>query len=207
MRTLAPSAALLLAACGSLTTYQSADTVPRGRWQGMLATGIGAFADRPQQTAIPTATFELAARRGIGDDTDLGVKLYTAGVEASIRHRLTRGTWSWALLGAIGGARTHADSPTSDAVLTQLRLGAVATFRRSSTWAWNVGPTTAFSLWRPAGGGTAGGALVGAFAGFDWRFGARWHLIPELSLHVTAAGDVPVDGSVLLLGAGVARDW
>lgn len=207
MRTLATSALVGLAACGSLTTYQSADTVPRGRWQGSVATGVGAFADRPQDTQIPTATFELAVRRGVGDDTDVGVKLYTAGVEASLRHRLTRGTWSWALLGSLGGARTNEDAPTGDAALTQLRLGAVATLRRSSTWAWNVGPTTAFSLWRPAGGGTAGGALVGAFAGFDWRFGSRWHLIPELSLHVTAAGDVPVDGSVLLLGAAVARDW
>ncbi len=50
-------------------------------------------------------------------------------------------------------------------------------------------------------------AMLGAFGGFDWRFGARWHLIPELTLHRSVAGDVPVDGTVGELGAAFARDW
>lgn len=198
---------IALCACGSQTTYQSADTLPPGRWQGMIAVGLGAFADKPQDTAIPTGTVEIAARRGVGENTDLGLKLYTVGLELSIRQRLTHGTWSWALLGSLGGSISDETSATGKAALTQARLGAVATKRRSAGWAWNLGPTSTFSLWKPAGGGTAGGAMFGAFAGFDWRFGERWHLIPELSLHVSIAGDVPVDGSVLLLGAAFARDW
>lgn len=198
--------ALVLGACGSVTTYQSADTLPPGSWQLSAAVGTGAYDDAPQQAKTPAGTLELAARRGVGDHTDVGLKLYAVGLELSVRHRIVQGRWSWALLGALGGARTAEDSPTGDAALTQLRLGAVATKRRSPTWAWNVGPTTTWSLWRPAGGGTAGGALIGGFVGFDWRFGRQWHLIPELSLHGTAAGDVPVDGGVLMIGAAFARD-
>jgi hypothetical protein len=202
------SAALLaLASCGSVTTYQSADVLPRGKWQAMLAVGAGGFNDTEQEAKTPTGTVELAVRRGLGADTDVGLKLYTAGIEASVRHRLSQGRWSWALLGSLGGVKTEADSPIGDAGLTQLRLGAVATKRRSSSWAWNMGPMTTFSLLRPAGGGTAGGALFGGFVGFDWKFGEKWHLMPELSLHFTVAGDVPVHGSVGMLGTALMRDF
>jgi len=198
---------LLLAACGSVTTYQSADTLPRGRWQAMVAGGLGGFSDEPQETSIPTITAEIAARVGIAEDTDVGFKLYTAGIEASIRHRIKRGVWSWALLGSLGGMITNEESAVGEGGLTQLRVGAVATRRRSENWAWNMGPTVALSLLRPSGGGTATGALLGGFFGFDWRFGERWHLVPEVSLHLTAAGDVPVDGAVILLGTALARDF
>lgn len=203
------SAALLaaIAGCGSVTTYQSADVLPRGKWQGMIAAGVGGFNDKPQQAKTPTGTVELAARRGVGANTDVGLKLYTLGIEASVRHRLSEGRWSWALLGSLGGVKTDETTPTGDAGLTQLRLGAVATKHRSAHFAWNMGPMSTFSLLRPAGGGTAGGAMFGGFVGFDWRFGETWHLIPELSLHVTVAGDVPVDGTVGMLGTGLVHDF
>lgn len=140
---------VLVTACGSVTTYQSADVLPRGKWQGMIAAGVGGFDDRPQQAKTPTGTFEVAARRGLGGETDLGLKLYTLGIELSIRHRLSTGRWSWALLGSLGGVKTDETSPTGAAGLTQARLGAVATKRRSPTWAWNMGPMTTFSLLRP----------------------------------------------------------
>jgi hypothetical protein len=70
-----------------------------------------------------------------------------------------------------------------------------------------MGPMSTSSLWRPSGGGTAVGMLLGGFVGFDWRFGTKWHLIPEFSLHVTAAGDVPVSGAVVMLGSALARDF
>lgn len=205
----ARSAMLLVAvgACGSVTTYQSADVLPRGAWQGTVAVGAGAFSDKPQESKTPTATLELAARVGVGAETDVGLKLYTLGIEASVRHRISQGRWSWALLGALGGVITDETSPTGKAGLTQLRLGAVATKRRSPRFAWNLGPMTTFSLLRPAGGGTAGGALVGAFFGIDWRFGTKWHLVPEVSLHVTAAGDVPVSGTVGMIGTALSRDF
>jgi hypothetical protein len=115
--------------------------------------------------------------------------------------------WSWALLGSLGGSITDETSATGEGGLTQLRLGAVATRRRSERWAWNLGGIATTSLWRPSGGGTAIGELIGGFAGVDWRFGTCWHLVPEVSLHITAAGDVPVDGAVLMFGTALARDF
>ena len=201
--------ALLVAAagCGSVTTYQSADTLPRGTWAVQLAVEAGGFNDTEQQTKIPTGAFELAARRGLSANTDVGLKLYTAGIEASFRYRIAQGRWSWALLSSLGGVVTNESSPVGAAGLTQLRLGAVATKHRSTTWGWNMGPITTFSLLRPAGGGTVGGAMIGGFVGFDWRFGDVWHLTPELSLHVTAAGEVPVKGSVGMLGTAISREF
>jgi hypothetical protein len=196
-----------LAACGSVTTYQSADVLPRGKWQGMIATSAGGLTDKPQEANTPTATFEIAARVGLGADTDVGLKLYTLGIETSVRHRLSEGRWSWALLGSLGGVITNEDSPTGRAGLTQIRFGAVATKRRSPCLAWNMGPMTTFSILRPAGGGTASGALIGGFFGLDWRFGTKWHLIPEVSLHVTAAGEVPVSGTVGMIGTALSRDF
>jgi len=198
----------LVAACGSVTTYQSADTLPPGRWQGMAALALGSYDDVEMHQKTPTIVAEIGARRGVADNTDVGLKLYTLGIEASVRQRLTTGTWSWALLGALGGLRTGpGNTAIPEALLFQLRLGAVATRRTSGSFAWNMGPLVTGSLWIPAGGGSAAGAMLGAFGGFDWRFGARWHLIPELTLHRSVAGDVPVDGTVGELGAAFARDW
>jgi hypothetical protein len=197
---------VLVLGCGSVTTYQSADVLPRGTWSIQLAASAGGFNDTEQETRIPTGSIELAARRGLGGDTDVGLKLYTAGIEASVRHQISDGRWAWALLGSLGGMITDETSPAGAAGLTQLRLGAVATKHRSKSWGWNMGPITTFSLLRPAGGGTAGGAMVGGFFGFDWRFADVWHFTPELSLHVTAAGEVPVAGSVGMLGAAISRE-
>jgi hypothetical protein len=172
-----------------VTTYQSADTLAPGRWQGMAALGAGVFNDTEQHQKTPTITAELGARRGVADNTDVGLKLYTVGIEASVRQRVAAGTWSWALLGAIGGLRNGDSSPAiPKALLGQLRIGAVATRRTSPTFAWSVGPLVTGSLWLPAGGGSAAGVMLGGFGGLDWRFGERWHLVPEL-------------------GAAFARDW
>jgi hypothetical protein len=202
-------AIVAVAGCGSVTTYQSAETLAPGRWQGMAALGGGSFADRDQMSRTPTINAEVGARRGIVDGTDLGLKLYTIGIEASVRQRLATGTWSWALLGAIGGSRStdRWGLAVPNAVLAQLRIGVVATRRTSPTWAWSVGPVTTGSLWIPEGGGHGEGVLLGGFGGFDWRFGAKWHLVPEVSLHRTLAGVIPVHGTVAELGAAFTRDF
>ena len=174
----------------------------------MAALGAGVFDDGPQQSHTPTINLELGARRGIADATDVGLKLYTFGIEASIRQQLTSGHWSWALLGAIGGTRSsnRSSSAIPNAVLGQVKLGAVATRRTSETFAVSIGPIATGSVFVPEGGGGAVGALLGGFVNLDWRFGARWHLVPELSWHWTIAGDVPVDGTVGQLGVAFARD-
>lgn len=213
MRTFIPSLAFFAysfagSACGTLTTYQSADPVAPGHWQGMAAAGAGIYIDRAQMSRTPALPIELGVRRGLADDLDVGLKLHTLGAEASVRLRVANGEWSWALLGAIGGMRTPANyTSIPPAWLGQLRLGAVATRHTSARFGWNVGPEVTGTLWIPAGGGSAGSMMVGVFGGFDWKLGERWHLIPELSLHRVLKGDFPVDQAAVLLGAAFARDW
>ncbi|MCX5746252.1 MAG: hypothetical protein NT062_27560 [Proteobacteria bacterium] len=193
----------LVGACGSVTTYQSAETVGRGRGQGFAALGAGAYRDDPMQTRTPTVTGEVGARYGVAANTDVGLKLYAIGIEASVRQRLVDGGvsgWSWALLGAIGGVRR-------DLILAQAKLGIVTTRRTSTTWAWSLGTTTIGSLFVPLGGGHATGVTLGMFGGADWRFARCWHLVPEVSAHRAIVGDVPVDGTIVQLGAAVARDF
>jgi hypothetical protein len=105
-------------------------------------------------------------------------------------------------------ARSEEAGGTTASLLGQMRVTAVATRRTSRRWAFSVGPVVTGSLMTFGGGGTARGLLAGGFANAQWSFGASraWHLIPELSLHATLGGDVPVDGGVALIGLGIARD-
>jgi hypothetical protein len=201
---------LVLGACGSYTTYQTAEPLPAGRWQASIAVAPGVYDDRPSEVKTPTLASELALRRGFGASTDLGVKLYAVGAELGVRHRFHDGArWDWAFLGSFGGSRTEEGPGTTDAALAQLRVGAAATRRTSSRWAFTVGPTITASLIDFAESSAATGLLVGGFANVEWSFGASrcWHLVPELSIHATAAGDVPVDGGLILLGVAFARDF
>lgn len=208
-RLTAAALALALAGCGSYTTYQSAEPLPRGRWQGATALGAGAFADRPGDTRTPSLHVEVAARRGVGAGTDVGLKLYALGVEASVRHRLhaTAAGWSVAALGALGGVRTTGRGSLPDALSGHARATAAVTRRTSPRRAWSFGPVVTASLYLPAAGGHATGLLAGAFGNLSWSFGGCWHLVPELSVHRTLHGDVPVDGAVVQAGVGVARDF
>jgi hypothetical protein len=202
-------AAAFVAGCGSYTSYQTAEPLARGRWSGAAAIGPGLFVDRPGQTRTPGGHLELEIRRGVGADSDVGLKLYTLGIEGSVRHRLssTATGWSMAALGAIGGVRTTGKGALPDALAGQLRGTAAFTRRTSDRWAYSFGPVVTFALYLPAAGGHATGWLGGAFANLAWSFAGCWHLVPELSLHRTIAGDVPVDGAVGQLGLAIGLDF
>lgn len=202
--------ALTIAACGSLTSYHTAETLPCGTWQVQAAIGAGSYRDEPFGTNTPTAHAELSARVGLTDDTELGAKLYTLGAELGARHRLRRRAsargMSLAVHASLGGVRSRGEGSLPEMILGQARLGMLATWRSSPRLAWTFGGIGTGSLFLPAGGGHATGTLLGGVANLDWRFAARWHLIPELSLHRSLAGDVPVDGSVAMAGLAVAWD-
>jgi hypothetical protein len=202
--------ASVVAGCGSFTTYQTAEPLPRGTWQGAVALGPGLFRDDPGESKLPTIHTELAARRGVGADTDVGFKLYLLGWEASVRHRFlaTDGGWSIAALFAVGGLRSKGDdNPMPDALEGHVRATTAFTRRTSNKWAWSFGPVATGSLFLPAAGGHATGVLAGAFGNVEWAFGRKWRLMPELSVHRTVSGDVPVDGVVVELGVGMTRQW
>lgn len=209
-RTCAALGALTAAACGSLTSYHTAETLPCGAWQAQAALGAGSYRDQPFDTNTPTAHAELAARVGITDELELGAKLYTLGAEFSARHRLRRPAGmrglSLAAHASLGGVRSRGEGSLPEMILGQARLGMLGTWRSSPHLAWTLGAIGTGSLYVPAGGGHATGTLLGSVANLDWRFAARWHLLPELSLHRSVTGEVPVDGSVVMAGLAVAWD-
>lgn len=204
-----PVGLLALAACGSYTTYQTAEPLPRGKWQGAAALGPGVFRDDPGDSRLPSLHAELGVRRGLGADTDVGLKLYSIGWEASVRHRFlqTDGGWSIGALAAIGGLRSTGDGPMPDAMAGHVRATGLFTKRTSKRWAYSFGPVATGSLYLPAAGGHATGVLGGMFGSVEWAFGKKWRMLPELSLHRTISGDVPVDGAVVQLGVGMTRDF
>jgi len=198
-----------LAGCGTYTTYQTAEPLAPGRWQGSIAITPGLFYDRPSRVPTPTTISEIAVRRGVGADTDVGVKLFSVGGEVSVRHRVITCEWQWAVLGALAWARTEEQGGTTEGFFGELRVAAAATRRTSARWAFTVGPVLTGSQYWFAGGGSARGLLAGGFANAQWTFGSarRWHMTPELSLHATLVGDVPVAGYVTMLGIALARDF
>ncbi|MBK9036993.1 MAG: hypothetical protein IPL61_38040 [Myxococcales bacterium] len=196
------------AGCGSLSTYRTAEPIGCGRTQVDVAVDVGGFRDRDQDSRTPAVHVELAVRRGIAPETDATVKLYVPGVELGVQRRLRRGgPWQWAVAAAIGGERTRAGAGSTDAVYGHVRLTALATRRTSRRWAFTVGPIATGGVFVPAGGGWSQGLLVGGFASAARTFAGAWTVVPELSLHVTAAGDVPVRGAVAQLGVAVGRRW
>lgn len=200
-------ALLAVAGCGSLTTYRTAEPIARGRWQVDVAADVGVFADREQATKVPAGHVEVAVRRGLGHATDATLKVYAPGAELGVQRRIATGPWQWAVAAAIGGEHTTSGAGTTDAISGHLRVTALATRRTSPAWAFTVGPVATAGVFVPAGGGHATGLLLGGFASAARTFGRCWMVIPELSLHVTAAGEVPVKGSILQLGAAVGRRW
>jgi len=115
----------------------------------------------------------------------------------------------WAGLLALGGVRTRQQLETTDAFTAHLRVAAAITRRLRPRFALTFGPALTGSLFVPAGGGSAAGLLLGAFGNAEWSFGetARWHLMPEISVHGSVAGDVPVEGAVVMGGLAFSRDF
>jgi hypothetical protein len=200
---------LVVAGCGSYTTYQTAEPLPRGKWQGAIALGPGLFRDEPGDSKLPSMHAELGVRRGVGAETDVGLKAYSVGWEASVRHRFHQTTSGWSIAGlaAIGGLRSMGQGPLPDALAGHVRATAVFTKRTSNRWAYSFGPVATGSLYLPAAGGHATGVLGGAFGSFEWAFGNKWRMLPELSMHRTISGEVPVEGVVVQLGVGMTRDF
>lgn len=193
----------LTAACPSTTVYRTAEPVPPGHWQLSAATGVGGMRDTEQDSRIPTGHLEIAARRGVRTDLDVGLKLYTVGAEASATWRFRRGPWSWALAPSLGGAHTRESGVITDAVHLFAGATVIASRRLSPRWHIGLGPLAGWGLYWPETGGHATGAWLGGFVNADAQISARWHLVPELGAYRVLRGEVPVRGGALWAGVGV----
>jgi len=203
-RFLLPCLALLLTGCPSVSTLHRADPVKPGRWE--IGGGLDGLIlrDVPQDTRSPSAQALITARHGLLEDLDAGVRLYTVGLDASVRWRFFRGShWRVAVIPTLGSSKTAESGSTTNAWHLFAQLPVVFTRDLGAGWRLSCGPRLVWGLYYPETGGTAQGTMLGAFVNTEVAVNARWSIVPELSFHRTVHGEVPVDGFVLALGAGL----
>jgi len=193
------------AGCPSTSVYRTADPVPVGHWHVSVAADVGGIADQAQESRAPTASLELAARRGVAENLDIGAKLYTFGLELSATWRVVRGTWSLALAPSIAALRSNESGVSPRALYLFAGSAFIASRPLSKRWHIGTGPIAGYGMYRPETGGTAHGAWIGGFLLLDRAIGKRSHLVPEIGVYRVVAGDVPVRGGAFR--AGLAWRW
>jgi hypothetical protein len=198
-------AALLSAAtgCPPPTVYQTGDTLEPGQWQVGGGLGTGSMRDDEQQVRIPTGDVELFARRGIGANLDVGLRLYSPGLEASLKWRFKRDRWSMAVMPGLAVLATNENVLTTEAFHSFLTVPMLASRRLSPRWSVSLGPKAMTGLYwsttsKPALGLGAGGYTMVALHLGNWR------VMPEIDIARTIAGDVPIDGWAAHFGIGLA---
>lgn len=189
--------------CPSVTTLHSADPVAPRHWELALAVDGTILRDVPQDTRAPAAGALVAARYGLTENLDVGVRIYTLGADLSARWRLWRGAWRGAILPSIGAARTTESSTTTNAVYPFVQLPLVVTTDVSRALQWSFGPRMVLGWYVPDTGGTSRGLMLGAFTNLGIALSPRWSLVPEVSVHRTVVGDVPIDGVMAQFALGV----
>jgi hypothetical protein len=211
-----PIAAMVLlltgVGCGTFAVQHTAEPLPRGEWRGSLVGSLQALNDDEQKAKVPGGILALGVARGMGHNSELGVTLYTLGVEAYGKVRLWAGPgvsprWSLGLLAAFGGTRLPSNGLISPGTEVHSRLVGLATLRTSSCLTWSFGPSLAGYQFWPDGGGREHGLWFGGFGNLAWQVSQRWTMVPELSLHRAATGTFPVDKQVLQLSVGWSRTW
>lgn len=196
--------ATLLAGCPSTTVYRTAEPVPAGDFRGAVSLGAGVLRDRAQDMRAPTGHVEVEVRRGLSANADIGLKLFTFGVDASATLRfLRRDAWSLALAPQLTFVRTPQTSLTTDAIHLFGGSTFVATRRFSPSTALSFGPAVGLGAYFPAAGGHVAGLFLGTFVNLELALGARSWLVPELSGFQVVSGEVPVRGAGVQLGASL----
>ncbi len=203
------SAALLaLAGCGTVSHYRTAEPLGAGTWRASAAAGVAGYVDTRDDVRTPSGHLELAVRRGLTSRLDVGAVVFVRGVAVDAQLALgDHAGWRLAIDAGLGGVVDRAANIVGDGVYGQARVSALATRRTSPGWAFTVGPQLSAQRYWADAGGHASGLMLGAFANAAWQFRRRWALVPELALHGTLLGEVPVHGATAQLGVAVARTW
>ena len=193
--------AALLVGCPSTRVYRTAEPVAAGEWRGAVSAGAGFLRDREQNTRMPTGHVELELRRGVSPNADVGLKLFTVGVDASATLRfLRRDTWSLAIAPQLTFVRTPKTALTTNAIHLFGGATFLATRRFSPGVALTFGPSIGGGAYFPEAGGHVAGLFLGTFVNLELALGKRSCLVPELSGFNVVSGEVPVRGAGAFLG-------
>ena len=197
----------ILSACPSTGVYRTADPVPEGHWRLGAASGVGLYRDTERETSLPAFPTAFSARRGVGNDLDIGGRIYASGVQLNATWRLHHATWSLALAPSIGGLRYPGTGPTTDSINLFAGLQGIASRPLSKRWTIATGPITGWGLYYPETGGHAQGVWLGAFVYAEARIGSKWRMGPEIGGYSVVSGQVPVHGRYFQIAGNVTRDF
>ncbi len=204
---LAAVAAAYCTGCPSLGLHQGTEPVAKGKYQLGASAGGALLYDVPQEQRTPAPSVELSLRRGVADDADVQLKLYTLGVDVGAKYRVLRGDWSMAVLPMLGASRFGDTTTTTRSLYIWGHLPLLVGRRLSPSAQINFGPRMLYGYFFPASGGSAQGLSVGGFFNVEMRMSDRVRLVPEFSLLAALGGDVPVRGWSAYLGPGLLFDF
>jgi len=199
--------ALACGGCPSFSTLQTPRTVPEGELRfAALAGGAGALSD-DEGPGPRSAQFELSARYGLSDNVDVGVKLYSLGIEAGVKWLMLRGPIDIAIAPAISYASFDDQMGTSfNAFYAHLPL----------MFGWNIsdrvtlsfGPKLMFGYQFRSGDVVRDdlllidGILVGLYVSVPIRIGPAFWIAPEINAY-TNVSNAPV-GDITIYQGGLA---
>lgn len=189
--------------CPPPAVYQTADTLEPGRWQVGGGLGVGSLRDDEQKTRIPTGDLQFFARRGLVPDLDVGLRLYSVGLEASAKYRFHHDLWSLAVMPGLAVLGTNENVVTTKAFHSFLTVPMLASRRLSERWSISFGPKVITGLYWSTTSEPTLGLQLGGYSMFGLHLG-RWTVMPEIDLSRTVAGTVPVDGWVAHVGVGLS---
>jgi len=204
------NAVFVLAACGLVLTgcpppavYQTADPAAPGDWQ--VGGGLGAvhLTDVEQDVDTLGADVEVFARHGVVPDLDVGLRLYSIGMEGSLKWRFWQGDWSLALMPGLAVSHTRQNNLTTEAWHAFATLPLLASRRLSEHWRLSTGPKLVSGFYRSKDGASDFGLSLGGYV-MGCAHLSDFRLMPEVGLSRSVAGAVPVHGWTVNLGLGFA---
>ena len=208
--------ALACGGCPSFSTLQTPRTVPEGELRfAALAGGAGALSDE-EGPGPRSAQFELSVRYGLSDRIDVGVKLYSLGIEAGVKWLMLRGPIDIAIAPAISYASFDDQMGTSfNAFYAHLPL----------MFGWNIsdrvtlsfGPKLMFGYQFRSGAVVRDdlllidGMLAGIYVSVPIRIGPAFWIAPEVNAYTNvtngAVGDITIyqGGLAFMFGGAEVR--
>jgi hypothetical protein len=194
--------AIVLAGCGSYSTYRTTRIAPRGETKLLFAAQVSG-ARAPEEGIAPLPELVVGARRGVGDryevqatGTLLPIKQATTGsLELAGKARLLEhGRWSIAAGAAAGYRLGHSGGAYVEGVFVSAPIiGAVDLGKHQLVYSI-VGGT---QRWYASGARPVDTPFVGQSIGFVWQVARNWAVLPEVGVAYTPADNFTSDDSRL----------
>lgn len=205
-------ALVVLAGCGSYTTYRSTRIAKPGHTEwlfGAQAAGA-ALDDRPGVAPLPELA--IAARRAVHERVEVQANgtLFpiraapTGSLELAAKYRVgQRGRWSLAVGAGAGYRLAESGGAVIEGVFASAPVIAGVELGRHQLVVSVVG---GYQRWWSSGARPVGVPFIGDSLGFVWQVGERWALLPEIGVAWTPARNFMTDDS-RLFHVGVAAMW